>query len=122
MIPYIFIMVIAYFTVLVYVYMNHFNRIILVHLILLNDNQVDIVDEKIKTYLYVLQKKHECQVCLKLFRSPADLKTHTYTHTGERPHFCPYCSYRAAQKGNLNVHIKTLHKDVNHTFTALDFL
>ncbi|CAI9558369.1 unnamed protein product [Staurois parvus] len=28
-------------------------------------------------------------------------------HTGEKPYKCPYCDHRAAQKGNLKIHLRT---------------
>ncbi|XP_037800436.1 longitudinals lacking protein, isoforms H/M/V-like isoform X2 [Penaeus monodon] len=37
------------------------------------------------------------------------LRQHFRKHTGEKPFSCPYCSFRSAQKGNLNVHIKRVH-------------
>ncbi|KAK3861069.1 hypothetical protein Pcinc_032927 [Petrolisthes cinctipes] len=37
------------------------------------------------------------------------LKQHFRKHTGEKPYSCPFCSFRSAQKGNLNVHIKRVH-------------
>lgn len=37
------------------------------------------------------------------------LKMHYRKHTGEKPFTCPYCTFKSAQKGNLNVHIKKCH-------------
>ncbi|XP_069191883.1 zinc finger and BTB domain-containing protein 41 isoform X2 [Procambarus clarkii] len=37
------------------------------------------------------------------------LRQHFRRHTGEKPFPCPYCSFRSAQKGNLNVHVKRVH-------------
>ncbi|KAF2362780.1 Zinc finger C2H2-type, partial [Trinorchestia longiramus] len=30
--------------------------------------------------------------------------------TGEKPFACEFCSYRSAQVSNLNVHLRTVHK------------
>jgi len=52
----------------------------------------------------------QCQVCSKVFygrNKRQDYKRHLLSHTGERPFACPYCSYRAALKGNLKKHILT---------------
>lgn len=37
------------------------------------------------------------------------LKMHYRRHTGEKPFACPHCSFKSAQRGNLNVHIKKHH-------------
>ncbi|XP_066964670.1 protein tramtrack, beta isoform-like isoform X16 [Macrobrachium rosenbergii] len=59
-------------------------------------------------------KRNVCHECSKSFQSPKDLRRHILTHTGEKPYLCPYCSHRAALKGNLKVHIITIHgKSIN---------
>ncbi|XP_066964693.1 longitudinals lacking protein, isoforms H/M/V-like isoform X3 [Macrobrachium rosenbergii] len=53
-----------------------------------------------------------CDVCGKQFHGCNQrflLRRHLLTHTGERRHSCPYCSYQANQAGNLNRHIRNLH-------------
>lgn len=34
-------------------------------------------------------------------------------HTGERPHLCPHCAYRAARRDNLRSHVRRVHKRDN---------
>lgn len=58
-----------------------------------------------------LNMRHQCSMCLKNFRSQADLGRHMRTHTGEKPFKCPYCERSMAQKGNLKAHIKNVHND-----------
>ncbi|KAK8745635.1 hypothetical protein OTU49_000299 [Cherax quadricarinatus] len=49
------------------------------------------------------------------------LKMHYRRHTGEKPFICPYCSFKSAQKGNLNVHIKKYHiPELSQTFPKPD--
>lgn len=49
------------------------------------------------------------------------LRQHFRKHTGEKPFVCPYCSFRSAQKGNLNVHIKRVHCSLQFPGTGSEF-
>ncbi|XP_042224507.1 longitudinals lacking protein, isoforms F/I/K/T-like isoform X4 [Homarus americanus] len=58
-----------------------------------------------------------CGICGKLFQGSNHkflLRRHILTHTGERRHACPYCSYQGNQAGNLNRHIRNLHPAQAH--------
>ncbi|MPC10557.1 Zinc finger protein 236 [Portunus trituberculatus] len=55
-----------------------------------------------------------CPFCNKVFAGRNQhqrLRYHTLTHTGEKPHACPFCPHRARLKFNLHKHIRALHKD-----------
>ncbi|KAG0723551.1 RE1-silencing transcription factor A [Chionoecetes opilio] len=59
-----------------------------------------------------------CPFCNKVFAGRNQhqrLRYHTLTHTGEKPHACPFCPHRARLKFNLHKHIRALHKDQLHT-------
>ena len=69
---------------------------------------------------YYLQKHMEihaeaklnCTHCGKAFRQPGALKSHTMTHTGERPYACTECSYRCIQPYDLRKHFLKQHNKV----------
>ncbi|XP_069171997.1 protein bric-a-brac 1 isoform X13 [Procambarus clarkii] len=55
-----------------------------------------------------------CSVCGKLITGRnrrQRLQYHLSTHSGERPHHCPYCPYCAHHKFTLDRHIRTVHRD-----------
>lgn len=51
-----------------------------------------------------------CPICGRLVLFRSEFEKHMRTHTGEKPFVCHLCSYRSAQRSNLNVHLKSVHK------------
>ena len=55
-----------------------------------------------------MREKHEnptkCHVCGKQMNAMANLLSHSYIHTGERPYKCPNCDYTTRTRFNLKVH------------------
>ncbi|ORY39174.1 hypothetical protein BCR33DRAFT_649849, partial [Rhizoclosmatium globosum] len=57
--------------------------------------------------------------CGKIFPRAYNLKSHSYCHSGERPHKCVYCNASFSRKHDLQRHVRTLHsKDRAHTCTV----
>ncbi|KAL7274270.1 hypothetical protein RUND412_002833 [Rhizina undulata] len=54
-------------------------------------------------------KRHRCLVCDNLFARPSQLKSHSYSHTGERPFPCTVkgCKDKFTTKSNLTRHMKS---------------
>lgn len=52
-------------------------------------------------------KNHQCSKCDKRFSRPSQLKTHSFTHSGEKPHQCPTCHKFFNVASNLKRHIRT---------------
>ena len=53
-----------------------------------------------------------CDFCSVFMRNKSDMRRHILTHTRERLFQCSICGKGFIQKGNLKVHIGTVHKDV----------
>jgi rubrerythrin len=55
----------------------------------------------------------ECRHCGKRYRWKSTLRRHENVECGgkEACHQCPYCNYKAKQRGNLGVHIRKHHGD-----------
>ena len=58
------------------------------------------------------EAKLTCKHCGKAFRQPGALKSHTMTHTGERPYACTDCTYRCIQPFDLRKHFLKQHNKV----------
>ncbi|KAI8976846.1 hypothetical protein BDB01DRAFT_802764 [Pilobolus umbonatus] len=75
---------------------------------------VDHVDtDNIKHILHTptIGAKYSCPYCNKRFTRPSSLRTHTYSHTGEKPFKCtePCCGRQFSVQSNLRRHIR-IHK------------
>ena len=44
------------------------------------------------------------------FGSKQKLRSHVYTHTGEKPFKCEKCDYSTAKKFNLDIHKENQHQ------------
>ena len=76
------------------------------------DQKFSFLTTKNKHVKAVHVKGYICETCGKGFGSKAKKDKHMLTHTGEKPHACDKCDYRAALKYNLDVHKQTKHGDV----------
>lgn len=58
-----------------------------------------------------VSRQFECRHCGKRYRWKSTLRRHENVECGGKApaHQCPYCSYRAKQRGNLGVHIRKHH-------------
>lgn len=56
------------------------------------------------------EKPHVCPVCQNKFARPHDLKRHELLHTGEKPHKCRFCQKRFARSDAVKRHCQ---KDIN---------
>lgn len=52
--------------------------------------------------------KYNCSHCHKRFSRPSSLRTHTYSHTGEKPYICfyPNCNRSFSVQSNMRRHMK----------------
>ncbi|OZJ02696.1 hypothetical protein BZG36_04599 [Bifiguratus adelaidae] len=60
-------------------------------------------------YVPATPKRYKCGVCSKRFTRPSSLRTHTFSHTGEKPFVCdePGCGRTFSVRSNLRRHSKT---------------
>jgi hypothetical protein len=66
-------------------------------------------------------RQYACQHCGKRYRWKSTLRRHESVECGgkEAAHQCPYCTYKAKQRGNLGVHVRKHHPEmpqVSHIF------
>lgn len=59
-------------------------------------------------------RQYVCRHCGKRYRWKSTLRRHENVECGgkEAMHQCPYCTYKAKQRGNLGVHIRKHHADM----------
>ncbi|KAI8143823.1 hypothetical protein BJV82DRAFT_479858, partial [Fennellomyces sp. T-0311] len=52
--------------------------------------------------------RYSCPYCRKGFSRPSSLRTHTYSHTGEKPFICTFdgCHRRFSVHSNLRRHLR----------------
>lgn len=77
-----------------------------------------------KTCTYMLRPnlykfKYVCYECNFGAYQIAHLKRHIYTHTGEKPYNCMYCSYSSTHKYNIQKHIKVHTSKCEKQFPCL---
>jgi len=55
--------------------------------------------------------RKDCNICGKLFGSPAELARHYRVHTGERPFKCKHCGKGFTQKVHWQSHLMLKHPE-----------
>ncbi|XP_034831693.1 longitudinals lacking protein, isoforms A/B/D/L-like [Maniola hyperantus] len=65
-------------------------------------------------------RQFECRHCGKRYRWKSTLRRHENVECGGKApsHQCPYCSYKAKQRGNLGVHIRKHHNTEWYMYRA----
>ncbi|ORZ24405.1 hypothetical protein BCR42DRAFT_317957 [Absidia repens] len=54
------------------------------------------------------QRKYLCHECYKSFSRPSSLRTHMFSHSGEKPFACPHpgCDRTFSVQSNMRRHIR----------------
>ena len=77
-----------------------------------DDSKDGTVDELPKEQL---PKVFRCEVCQKTFKRCIGLRSHSLTHSGERPHICPYqCGMAFARRPDLYRHMRRHEGEKNY--------
>ena len=58
-------------------------------------------------------EKYYCPTCGKAFKAKKFLRQHSFIHGDYRPFSCNYCNYGSVNVGNMKVHLKTHHSDLD---------
>uniref|UniRef100_T1IHY5 C2H2-type domain-containing protein n=1 Tax=Strigamia maritima TaxID=126957 RepID=T1IHY5_STRMM len=64
--------------------------------------------------------EHICPDCDRKFKTKHHLVRHSIIHSGLKPYSCDYCPYTCNVKGNINKHMKSVHKLNNFSFRTLN--
>ncbi|CAH2050532.1 unnamed protein product, partial [Iphiclides podalirius] len=57
------------------------------------------------------ERPYNCHLCKKSFKRNQDLKFHINQHTGAKPYKCPFCDKSFASSGNCYSHRSRMHPD-----------
>ncbi|KAF9421431.1 hypothetical protein HW555_002646 [Spodoptera exigua] len=60
------------------------------------------------------ERPYKCDVCKKTFKRNQDLKFHLNQHTGAKPYKCPFCDKCFASSGNCYSHRNRMHPGEKH--------
>ncbi|KAI8344572.1 hypothetical protein BC941DRAFT_408998 [Chlamydoabsidia padenii] len=79
----------------------------------LNANGTDSNNNTLIPLMDSPQRKYMCHQCTKSFSRPSSLRTHIFSHTGEKPFACPYqhCDRTFSVQSNMRRHIRVHYSD-----------